>query len=248
MNLSFVLRDWAAWSPGIEGKAAWTEWAAGTRRTEQSSVSPSLPFLDTMFKRRLSQLSKMVLHVGHEAAEGKTSLKVAFGSHYGEIGQQLKISSLLNDSGEVSPASFSLSVFNAPVALLSIAEKNTGRASAIYAGAESFETTLLSALALLKHSGDDEVLCVVGDELLPESYETLKPGRNIPYALALLIGKNGSEGRKIGLNIEHCSSAEEIRNGGAAELPPALGFLRWLVAAGSPEHAISGAHMRLRFS
>lgn len=144
-----VVQQWAAWAPGLPSTQDWQDWAQGHKQPLQTGDWPALTHLDAMFKRRLSQLTRMVLHVGHELSQGQADIRVVFASQFGEVNQQYKISRSLIDSGEVAPAAFSLSVFNTPVALLSIAEKNHGYASALYGGADSLPTALLEALSLL---------------------------------------------------------------------------------------------------
>jgi hypothetical protein len=59
----------SAWAPGFgsinEGKA-WDEWAQGQREMQPSSESPEIAFTDSMFRRRLSQISKMTIQVVNE--------------------------------------------------------------------------------------------------------------------------------------------------------------------------------------
>ncbi len=77
---------------------------------------PDVKFVPMLTRRRLSQLSKMVVYVNAAISKDQSPCKVTFASQYGEISQQLKISQALLDTGNVSPAHFSLSVFNASIA------------------------------------------------------------------------------------------------------------------------------------
>ncbi len=220
------LKAWSAWAPGLGSPQEWAAWAEGRRQLESGDAAPALGHLPALFKRRLSQLSRMVLHVGHELCPEPREVKTVFASAYGEIGQQLKLTASLLDSGEVAPSVFSLSVFNAPVALLSIAEKNTARGIALHAGAASFETALWDALALLRHSGDPEVLLLAADEAIPAPFDELAAAGHVPYALGLLLGGAPTEGSRpleLGMSYGPGSPA-------AGSAPPsALRFLRWLL-------------------
>jgi hypothetical protein len=231
MVLSLHVAAWAAWAPGVEDKDAWADWAAGGREIGISAANPPLGHLDGMFKRRLGQLSRMVLQVGHELAPGQ-EIPVAFASRWGEIAQQYKIARNLIESGEVAPAAFSLSVFNTPAALLSIAEKNHQRGSALYGGASSFALALLEAAALLR-SGEPRVLLLVGDELVPEAWQALLPARVPPHAVGLLLGAAAAPA-SVTLEIETtggltAASPAGAPRDGAAALPPPLRFLRWFL-------------------
>jgi len=126
---------------------------------------PELPFAPSLFKRRLSQLSRMVLHTVHEVARGRNDVKITLSSVYGETGLQYSISKEIIEKGSVSPAKFGLSVFNAPVALSTMLEKNSAGYTAICAGEHSFEEGLRDAVSAIK-AGDKERIFVYGDELL----------------------------------------------------------------------------------
>jgi hypothetical protein len=237
-NLTIVAR--AAWAPGLDGPADWADWAAGRRAIEPSESSPDLPFLPSLFKRRLGQLDRMTLLAGHEALAGASPRRFVLATRRGEIGQQYRIAAALAAAGEVSPAAFSLSVFNAPASLLSMAERNPGAACAIHAGAQSFAAGLCCCLGMLA-SDPSPLLLVAADELLPETYSELEGDRGLPYALALHLAPGGTEGGEA-LSVEAGRS-----NGGPSSEPEALAFLRWLLA-GSGELRIGGDELPLSVS
>jgi hypothetical protein len=217
---------WSAWAPGVESPSQWTEWAAGVRGIQRTDAAPPLGHLPSLFKRRLSQVTRMVLHVGHELCAGRKDVKTVFASEYGEISQQIKLTTSLVESGQVAPSAFSLSVFNAPVALLSMAEKNTERAAALHAGPSSFEAALWDAVATLEHHGDPKIMMVVADEMIPPPFDELSSPRNVPYALGLLLCRDGDAG-SVPLHMEMDFAAREVPEG---SLPPsALRFLGWFL-------------------
>ena len=95
----------------------------------EARPKPDVSFVPMLTRRRLSYISRMVVLVSDQVSrdnEGNklTPCKVTFASQFGEISQQLKISQTLLDTGMVSPAHFSLSVFNASTANASILETN----------------------------------------------------------------------------------------------------------------------------
>ena len=105
----------------------------------EARPKPDVSFVPMLTRRRLSYISRMVVLVSDQVSRDKdgnklTPCKVTFASQFGEISQQLKISQTLLDTGMVSPAHFSLSVFNASIANASILETNTAGYSAVFSG------------------------------------------------------------------------------------------------------------------
>ena len=85
---------------------------------------PKLEYVDSLFRRRLSQLTRMTIEVVHDLVSSEpenAKLKLVFGSFRGEIARQLKINKGLVEDAGVLPAPFSLSVFNTPPAATTIA-------------------------------------------------------------------------------------------------------------------------------
>ncbi len=193
MNAVYISR-WSAWAPGIETSEDWKQWNAGALALRDDASPPGLSFAPTMFKRRLSQLSRMVIQTGHEVLGENTGLKITFSSIYGEIVQQMRISQKLLESGDVSPAHFSLSVFNAPVAAASIVEKNTAGYSALFSGSESFEIGLEETAAALLAGVEQERIFIYGDESLPPEYQLLAKGPHWPFCIALRLSREPTPG------------------------------------------------------
>ena len=75
----------------------------------EEAPQPDVKFVPMLTRRRLSLLSKMVVFVNDAVSKDLPPCKVTFASQYGEISQQLKISDTLLQTGNVSPAHFSLS-------------------------------------------------------------------------------------------------------------------------------------------
>jgi hypothetical protein len=175
LNKAYISK-WCFWSPG-----------------KGSAEAPLLPFVSSMLRRRLSQLSRMVLYAVHEVSQGRQQVKISFSSEYGEITQQLKISEEILENEKVSPSKFSNSVFNAPVAMATIAEKNMQGYSAICSGKDSFYYCLCECLAALLCGADKERIFVHADELVPEPYQAFTRGANTPFVLALFLSLAQSE-------------------------------------------------------
>jgi hypothetical protein len=217
-----ALCRWAAWAPGLETGQAQEAWGRGEKKIRTGPETPPLDFLPPLFRRRLSQLSKMVLYVGHTLMQTEKQLPCIFASHYGEINKQYMISKGLIDTQEIHPATFSLSVFNTPVFLLSIAEGNKDTGSALYAGADGLSVAFLEMLGFLESRNDCECMVLFADEHLPPTYQALFSSIPEPYALGMVFSKNAAAGSiPCTIDIDKTDDA----------LSPThpLSLLRWLV-------------------
>lgn len=76
----------------IQRYSAWTD----------EKNMPRLSFVPMLFRRRLSDLSKMVAYVVHDVSDGFSPAPMTFASEFGEIQRQFQISSGILESGEVS--------------------------------------------------------------------------------------------------------------------------------------------------
>lgn len=157
---------------------------------------PDVKFVPMLTRRRLSQLSKMVVYVNAAIGKDAAPCKVTFASQYGEITQQLKISQALLDTGNVSPAHFSLSVFNASIANATILEKNTAGYSAVFSGKSAFREGLRDCVAALKAGTEGERVFIFADERIPETYASVAgtPYPNAVCALALRLTTDKGRG------------------------------------------------------
>lgn len=166
----------------------------------EAHPKPDVSFVPMLTRRRLSYISRMVVLVSDQVSRDKddnklSPCKVTFASQFGEISQQLKISQTLLDTGMVSPAHFSLSVFNASIANASILETNTAGYSAVFSGKDAFTTGLTDCIAALESESADTRTFIFADELIPETYA---PVAGVPYpnavcALALRLTKEESK-------------------------------------------------------
>jgi hypothetical protein len=189
----------ASWAPGImeqSGGGAWLEWARGRRKIALSPDGPALDFAGSqwlrlkakefaLFKRRLSQISKMTIQVLHDIMPIGGATPIVFVSFRGEIQQQFKINRMLALEGDISPAAFSQSVFNTPPALAAIALGLCAGYSAVYPGNGRFADGLLAAAAPLLAGAAKEIALVYADELCPPEYGCTRP--DPPLAFAALL-------------------------------------------------------------
>ena len=188
------------WAPGLAAPGDWDEWAAGKREIAMSGENPALDFSDTgklalqakefaLLKRRLSQISRMTIHVLHELLSPADNVKTVFVSFRGEIQQQFKINRMLIEDGELSPAAFSQSVFNTPPAQASIALGLTAGYTAVYPPEGRFDIGFQAAAAPLLSGETEAIALAYADELCPGEY---KPREcYAPLAFAVLLKTEG---------------------------------------------------------
>ena len=181
------------WAPGLEDDPEkWEKWLTGAAEIEKSKAAPKLEYTDPMFRRRLSQISKMTVHVIHDFSEKyglNKETKVIFVSLRGEIAREFSINQGIIEEKTILPAGFSLSVFNTPVALAAIAFGLTGGYSAIYPSKGDFSSAVKTALAAVKSGSEKEVLLIYADELVPECYGV----DSTPLAFAALLSCEKAE-------------------------------------------------------
>ena len=99
---------------------------------------------------------------------------------------------MLIEDNDILPATFSLSVFNTPVALASIAFNLTGGYSAIYPGKNSFYSGLMLTEAALLCGESKEIIFIYADEKIPSEYSDIFPSRHFPLSFAFLLSCNQS--------------------------------------------------------
>jgi hypothetical protein len=201
----------------------------------EARPKPDVSFVPMLTRRRLSYVSRMVVLVSDQVSRDKNGnklepCKVTFASQFGEITQQLKISETLIDTGMVSPAHFSLSVFNASIANASILESNTAGYSAVFSGKDAFTTGLTDCLAALENEPGDSRTFIFADELIPETYA---PVAGVPYpnavcAIALRLTKDESKADPSLKNVDvakQLSLLKMLRNNFDTAAEQALAFL-----------------------
>ncbi|MDR0589663.1 MAG: beta-ketoacyl synthase chain length factor [Spirochaetaceae bacterium] len=213
----------SAWAPGLDRLDAWQEWAAGRREIPGSEESPALEFTDPLFRRRLSRISRMTIQVLHELLPPGEDRKILFFSFRGEITQQLRINQELIEEHTVRPAVFSLSVFNTPVALATIALDLRAGYSAVYPDEGRFDLGLQAAAAPVAAGDEESMALVYADESVPEEYGPLRPRKNGSLALGAILSSQNSKGA-LPLNRADGTSPENFLRS----------LLRWGVPYGSP--------------
>lgn len=236
----FYIKDWSAWAPGVTEAEDWKSWADGKLQIELSTDKPKLGHLPPVARRRLSQLSKMVLHVGHELNERNGACRTVLCSRFGEIVQQNGITGKLIETGEVRPAAFSLSVFNTPVSLLSIHEDNREAATVLLSGENDFSTGLMSLLADIRLDPGRDFMVIFADEWLPEDYRELYGRETFPYAFAMVAGASESE-NSIPVDVD-------VKTDEGDNSSDPLDLLRWILSERTGSLSVGGSGCRIVLS
>ena len=176
-----------AWAPGVENSGEWDEWAQNKRDISSGTQGPAIAFTDSLFRRRLSQISKMTVQVVHDLLPVGENTKMLFVSFRGELSRQFQVNKMLIEEKSLMPAAFSFSVFNAPTALASIALGLKGGYSALYPGNNSFTAGLAAAEASFVSDKQEELIFVYADEQAPPEYERCFNECPPAIAFALLL-------------------------------------------------------------
>ena len=186
----FYITRLSAWVPGINGSSEWHEWAQGSRQISSDSKGPEISFTDSLFRRRLSQVSRMTIQVIHDLLPLGEDTKIFFLSLRGELSRQYQINKMLIEEKALMPAAFSLSVFNAPVALAAIALGLKGGYSTIFPPETgAFATGLAAAKAALFCGTAEEIAFVYADEQAPPEYGCFFREDPPPAAFGLLLSR-----------------------------------------------------------
>ena len=187
MNGGPYITRLSAWAPGVENSDEWGQWAQGKHGISSGTRAPAIAFTDSMFRRRLSQISKMTVQVVHDLLPVEEETKMFFVSFRGELSRQFQINKMLIEEKSLMPAAFSLSVFNAPAALASIALGLKGGYSALYPGNNSFSAALSAASASFVSSPQEELIFIYADEEPPPEYRRCFNACPLPLAFAFLL-------------------------------------------------------------
>lgn len=184
MNLEFGLKRWAAWAPGVETLADWTEWAAGARLLQSEGV-PELKAMPAMLRRRLDRVGRIALQTAYDCLGESKDIPMVFASRTGETPRSVRLLQDMAQGELLSPTEFGLSVHNATGGLFTIARQDMANCTAIAAGLETLPHGLLEAFLLLEES--PAVLLVLYEDVLPAPYSRYADELQQPFACSLLL-------------------------------------------------------------
>lgn len=241
---------WSAWAPGLSESADWLA-AAGRPSfgllegefAAPGAAEPKAPAagIPAMLRRRLSPLGRAAAQAAEPllAAAQDPGLPWVYASRWGDLKLAESLVRDISAGLPASPAQFSTSVHNAPIALLSIALGHTGNATALAGGPTSLEAAFESAAALL--ADHPQVLVVCADMKPPES--AAAPG--VTWAVGFLLGRQNetenpeawrrecARGPFVALTTRPLEPGEspDPRLDSIAGAPMALEVLAWLLAS-----------------
>ncbi len=171
---------------------------------ENPKEKPKLEFADPLFKRRLSQITRMTIQVVHDLIQEvpeAASYKQVFVSFRGEIEREFTINRGIIEDTEILPAGFSLSVFNTPIAAASLSLRLKAGYSVIYPSKSNFRDGLLGAASPILSGSEEKIIFVYADEYVPDEYGSLQPENNSGSAFACILSATKTED-SVSLNIE----------------------------------------------
>lgn len=188
------------WAPGLaDDEESWNLWLNGEKQIDSVKESPKLEYTDPLFRRRLSQITKMTVQVVHNLLEKTnidTETKIVFISLRGEIEREFTINKGLIEDGDIMPAGFSLSVFNTPISSATLAFGLKGGYSVIYPSKNNFSDAFKTAVAPVLAGTEKKVILVYADEVVPELYGDKRPAENVPLAFASIISSEPDNASK----------------------------------------------------
>lgn len=194
---NLYLSDITAWAPGLAAdEALWKAWANGNEEILKTNESPKLEYTDPLFRRRLSQITKMTVQVIHDLFEKShidKETKLVFTSLRGEIARTLSVTKGIVLDKMILPAGFSLSVFNTPISSATLAFGLKGGYSVIYPSKSDFSQAVKAAVAPVLAGTEKEIILVYADELVPEAYGDKCPEENLPLAFACIVSGEKKE-------------------------------------------------------
>jgi hypothetical protein len=132
----------------------------------------------------------MTIQVIHDLLPLNDDIKILFSSFRGELAREYQIYKMLMEEGTLSPAAFSLSGFNTPVALATISFGLRGGYSALYPANNSFFACIKAAEAALLSGTEDELVLVYADENIPQECGSFFREYPVTVAFGLLLSRD----------------------------------------------------------
>ncbi len=236
-----IVRQWAAWSPGLEDSASWRAWARAPQPLGRDGC-PEVQFLPAMLRRRCSPLARIMLNAAYAACpeQERTRVRTVFASRHGNINESIPMLDRLADEQPISPTKFSHTVHNAQAGLFSIAADNRQASSSVAAQQDTFACGYLEALSHLQRDPGASVLLVMADIPLAPTFAKLVEEPVATYGLALLLAADG-EGTALRFGADASQAASR-----ACAWPDALEFLRWLLGE-DPQLSLGSGNRRWRW-
>jgi|OM-RGC.v1.011808481 hypothetical protein len=203
--LSFKLRGWNAYTPGLESAKSWKDWLYNQNELPTDSAKPGLKNIPVMLRRRFTAIGKYSVEAATPLLKEDEQIPLVFASRHGDVDLTLSLLKSIADNEPLSPTSFSLAVHNAISGLFSIARKDRRETTAISATENLIPFALLEAATQLQESKD--VLCIICESVLPDLYKPFASSPPFTYAIAMVLSRE--EGDTFYLNNTHVKKATQ---------------------------------------
>ena len=197
--LSFKLRGWNAYTPGLESAESWKDWLLSQYELPTDAVKPQLKNIPLMLRRRFTAIGKCSVEAATPLLNENEQIPLVFASRHGDVDLTLSLLKSIASNEPLSPTSFSLAVHNAISGLFSIARKDTCETTAISATENLIPFALLEAATQLQES--KHVLCIICESVLPDLYKPFASSPPFTYAIAMVLSRE--EGDTFYLNNTH---------------------------------------------
>jgi len=214
--VSFSVRDWSAWAPGLEGRLGFQAWDG--QLPQETTVNPKISEFNGMLMRRASRADKLALRAALNCAP-QQPIPTVFASRHGEVHRSVELLEALAKGEAPSPTSFSLSVHNAAAGFFSLGRTDLSASSSVASGRDTLPMAMIEACGLLS-DGHPQVLVVAYDDAIPRPFAPYLDEPDWALGLALLLEADGQSR----LSLELLEGAAE------QERPHLLEFLRFLSA------------------
>ena len=249
MSSSFVIETWAAFAPGLETPARWTDWAAAPWLPQGEPQAP-LAAVAPMQRRRFAPLGRLAAQVAFDVRDAAPlpatrpdddspagDVPTVFASRYGETTRCLDLLMAQVRGEPLSPTAFALSVHNAMGAMIALVREDRNNSSAIAAGRMTAAAGVTEAVALLD-DGARAVDLVVYDAPLPGNYAPFadEPAAHFAWAWRLRRPRAGERALRLDWQAGEAAAQDAARdaaNEHTAALPASLQAM-WFVLSGTP--------------
>ncbi|MFK0573825.1 beta-ketoacyl synthase chain length factor [Endozoicomonas sp.] len=188
MKLTFTIKSWEAWLPGIRNHADWQAFLSSDRKpgSNEPFTNMDYRYLKPAQRRRLSDISKITLDVAYAIARDNPQVYSVFASRRGEVSRMAGLLQSICRDEELSPTAFSMSVHNTTSGLFSIHTGNRAPSTAIAAGHDTVVAGFIEACSILA-SGQKQVLLVLSEDQMPAVYQTFACSNEQPVAAAFML-------------------------------------------------------------
>ncbi|MFB2669171.1 beta-ketoacyl synthase chain length factor [Shewanella xiamenensis] len=190
MQLRFSILSWGAWAPNYQQHDDWQTWCKHSAETTKEasptdSISPALPQVPAMQRRRFSRLTKMMLDVSFQC-DTPPNCRSIFASRHGELHRTIGLLEDIIAKQPLSPLGFSQSVHNTGSGIFGILHNNTAPSTSIAAGTETLSQAMVEAFAQL-HQSAEPLLLIFGDDPVPPVYDEFTQEYELPLALGFTL-------------------------------------------------------------